>query len=170
MTGWPTTAGDVGVAATSRAHRRPGMAGWIDAGVAVIAGIVALTLVLAHRGPDEGDPTPGNPRPVTSSAPSTTSSVAVPAPAPPVVSTAPPPPPTTTAPTTTPPPTTTTLKTSPAAAYDAVCAYLHSLGDQWPDDPYLYRWMLERYPDLPPNQAINILETAFHDPACQGPA
>lgn len=129
-----------------------------------------MTLVLAHRGPDEGDPTLGNPGPVTSSAPPTTSSVAVPAPAP-----------------------TRRQHRSPAAsdhnrtnddapadhhdAEDLTCGrlrrrvrILHSLGDQWPDDPYLDRWMLERHPDLPPNQAINILETAFHDPACQGPA
>jgi serine/threonine-protein kinase len=61
------------------------------------------------------------------------------------------------------------MKTSPAIAYDSVCSFLHSQGDQWPDGPYLHRWMLERYPDLPPNQADNILETAFQDPACQGP-
>lgn len=40
---------------------------------------------------------------------------------------------------------------------------------QWPDGPYLQRWMVERYPDLPPNQVDNILATAFRDPACQRP-
>jgi serine/threonine protein kinase, bacterial len=63
----------------------------------------------------------------------------------------------------------TTTKTPSATAYDSVCSFLHGQGDQWPDGPYLHSWMLARYPDLPPNQVDNILETAFQDPACQGP-
>ncbi|MCV7175450.1 hypothetical protein [Mycolicibacterium sphagni] len=63
-----------------------------------------------------------------------------------------------------------TQSTVPGAAYRAVCTYLYSQGDQWPDGPYLHRWVLERYPDLPPNQVGNILETAFQDPACQKPS
>ncbi|WP_304116021.1 serine/threonine-protein kinase [Mycolicibacterium bacteremicum] len=64
---------------------------------------------------------------------------------------------------------TPSTESSPTVAYDAVCSYLYSRGDQWPDGPYLHRWMLERYPDLPTNQVDNILEMAFQDPACQAP-
>lgn len=69
--------------------------------------------------------------------------------------------------TSTTPVVTSSMASNPIAAYDSVCSLLHSRGDQWPDGPYLHRWMLERYPDLPTNQVDNILETAFQDPACQ---
>lgn len=69
--------------------------------------------------------------------------------------------------TSTTPVVTPSTESSPSVAYDSVCSFLYSRGDQWPDGPYLHRWVLERYPDLPPNQVDNILETAFQDPACQ---
>ena len=163
--------GDVEAATTSRTHRRPAPATWIVTGAAAIAGIAAVTLAVVHGGPDKGVPTSANPAPQTASPPSvptkgTPTSAAVPATQGPPVVTTEPPLLTTTSPT---PPPTTTQKTNPAVAYDAVCSFLYSLGDQWPDGAYLHRWMLERYPDLPPNQVDNILETAFQEPACQGP-
>lgn len=162
--------GNVEAATASRTHRRPAPAIWIVTGAVAIAGIAAVTLALVHGGPNESVPTSANPVPLTAS-PSplptagTQTSAPVPATQPPVVTTEPPLL-TTTSP---PPPPTTTQKATAAVAFGAVCSFLYSKGDQWPDGPYLHRWMLERYPDLPPNQVDNILETAFQDPACQGP-
>ncbi|MDV3135329.1 hypothetical protein [Mycobacterium sp. 29Ha] len=55
--------------------------------------------------------------------------------------------------------------------YNSLCAYLYSLGDQWPDGPATQKWLLDRYPylatDLTPDQLNNLINNVYQDFRCE---